>query len=273
MNNIVHVVLLGILQGLTEFLPISSSGHLVILQHFLGFKDPQVFFDVSLHLGTLGAVIVVYRQTLRKLVKSGSSVLIKPDFYCRPIRTVSDTPDLKLIWFVLVGSIPTGLIGFLFQDQLELMFNRLELVALMLIVTGLVLQLPRLRKQDNDQVLKAWHAPLIGLVQGMAIIPGISRSGSTISLALLLGTSPETAAKYSFLLSIPAILGAVVMKLKDLTVILISPTNLAAGVLTSFIVGWLALRFLLSILNRGKLAVFSYYCFVIGLLTFVWLRI
>ena len=143
----------------------------------------------------------------------------------------------------------------------------------MLIVTGLVLQLPRLRKQDNDQVLKAWHAPLIGLVQGMAIIPGISRSGSTISLALLLGTSPETAAKYSFLLSIPAILGAVVMKLKDLTVILISPTNLAAGVLTSFIVGWLALRFLLSILNRGKLAVFSYYCFFIGLLTFVWLRI
>ena len=272
MNNIFYVVLLGVLQGLTEFLPISSSGHLVIFQHFLGFSDPQVLFDVTLHLGTLGAVIVVYRQTLWQLVKSGSSALSNPDFYCRPIRTVSDTSDLKLIWFVLVGSIPTGLIGFLFQDQLESLFNRPEWVALMLIVTGLVLQLPRLRKQSNNQVLKAWHTPLIGLVQGLAIIPGISRSGSTISFALLLGNSPEMAAKYSFLLSIPAILGAVIMKLKDFTEILISPTNIAVGMLISFIIGWLALRFLLSILNRGKLAVFSYYCSIVGLLTLVWLR-
>ena len=273
MNNIFYVISLGVLQGLTEFLPISSSGHLVILQHFLGFRNPQVSFDLALHLGTLGAVIVVYRQTLWELVKSGVSVLIKPDFYRCPIRTVLDTPDLKLIWFILVGSIPTGLIGFLFQDQLESLFNRPEWVALMLIVTGLILQLPRLRKQNNNQALKAWHTPLIGLVQGMAIIPGISRSGSTISLALLLGTSPETAAKYSFLLAIPAILGAVILKLKDFTAILISPTNMAVSVMTSFVIGWLALRFLLSILNQGKLSVFSYYCLIIGLLTFAWLRI
>ena len=265
--TILEAIVLGVLQGLTEFLPVSSSGHLVLMQHFLGLKESQVFFDVMLHVGTLGAVIIVYYQSIGVLVRTGFSTPVQIDFYRHPLRTINDTPDLKLIWFLLLGSIPTGLIAVLFKDPLEELFGKPMVVAVMLIVTGLILQLPRLgrRRLQADTPLRAWHTPLIGIAQGLAITPGISRSGSTISISLLLGISPQVAAQYSFLLSIPAILGAVVLKLKDVTEIAIAPTVIVAGTLASFIVGYIALRILLVMLNRGKFSIFSYYCVALGL--------
>ena len=272
--TILEAVVLGVLQGITEFLPVSSSGHLVLMQYFLGIKESQIFFDVMVHFGTLGAVIIVYYQLIGSLVRTGFATLFQADFYRHPRLTISNTPDLRLIWFLLLGSIPTGLIALLFKDSLEVIFGKPMVVAGMLIITGLILQLSRLgqRRRQTETPLRAWHTPLVGIVQGLAIIPGISRSGSTISISLLLGLSPQVAAQYSFLLSIPAILGAVVLKLKDVGEITIAPAVIAAGTLTSFIVGYIALRFLLAMLNRGKFSIFSYYCFALGIVaaTLIW---
>ena len=265
--TILEAIVLGILQGLTEFLPVSSSGHLVLMQHFLGIKESQVFFDVMLHFGTLGAVIIVYHQLIGALVRSGFSTFVQGDFYRHPLRTIGKTPHLRLIWFLLLGSIPTGLIAVLFKDSLEAIFGKPIVVACMLIITGIILQLSRLgqKRPRAEAPLRVWHTPLIGIAQGLAITPGISRSGSTISISLLLGLSPQVAAQYSFLLSIPAILGAVIIKLKDVGEITIAPAVIVAGILTSFIVGYIALRLLLAMLNRGKFSIFSYYCFALGI--------
>ena len=269
--TILEAIVLGVLQGITEFLPVSSSGHLVLMQHFLGIKESKVFFEVMLHFGTLGAVIIVYYQLIGSLVRTGFSTLFQAAFYRQPQLTVSNTPDLRLIWFLLLGSVPTGLIALLFKDSLEAIFGKPMVVAGMLIITGLILQLSRVgqRRRETETPLRVWHTPLIGIAQGLAIIPGISRSGSTISISLLLGLSPQVAAQYSFLLSIPAILGAVILKLRDIGEITIAPTVLVAGTLTSFIVGYIALRFLLAMLNRGKFSVFSYYCFALGIVAAV----
>ena len=269
--TILEAIVLGVLQGITEFLPVSSSGHLVLMQHFLGIKESKVFFEVMLHFGTLGAVIIVYYQLIGSLVQTGVSTLFQADFYRQPRLTIANTPDLRLIWFLLLGSIPTGLIALLFKDSLEAIFGKPMVVAGMLIITGLILQLSRVGQkwQETGTPLRVWHTPLIGIAQGLAIIPGISRSGSTISISLLLGLSPQVAAQYSFLLSIPAILGAVILKLRDIGEITIAPTVIVAGTLTSFIIGYIALRFLLAMLSRGKFSVFSYYCFALGIVAVV----
>ncbi len=260
-----EAIFLGILQGLTEFLPISSSGHLVLAQTFLGLKEPLVFFDVMLHVGTLAAVLVVYREAIGKLAIGGVSTLVDTQFWRKPSATFNTSTELKFISLILLGSIPTGVIAVLFKDQLESFFHEVQLVSIMLILTGLILQLPRLRKRDvASSELKAWHAPLIGIAQGCAITPGVSRSGTTISLALFLGIPAKTAAEYSFLLSIPAILGAVVLKIRDVGDTAIPLHIVGAGMLAAFIVGYVALRFLLAVLNRGKFSLFSYYCIALG---------
>ena len=268
-----EAILLGILQGLTEFLPVSSSGHLVLAQTFLGLNEPLVFFDVMLHVGTLAAVLVVYRDAIWKLITGGLSTLTDIQFWRKPKSTFNASTDLKFVWLILLGSIPTGFIAVLFKTELESFFHEVRLVSVMLILTGVILQLPRLRKQEVDSAdnstekLRAWHAPLIGIAQGCAITPGISRSGTTISLALFLGIPAKTAAEYSFLLSIPAILGAVVLKIQDIGETTIPFYIVAAGTLAAFIIGYVALRLLLVVLNRGKFSLFSYYCVALGLVS------
>ena len=265
-----EAILLGILQGLTEFLPVSSSGHLVLAQQFLGLKEPLVFFDVMLHVGTLAAVLVAYRDAIGRLTMGGFSALGNTQLWRDPRTTLNNSPDLKFIWLILLGSIPTGVIAVVFKSQLESFFDEVRLVSIMLILTGAILQLPRLRREKGDNPensahpLKTWHAPLIGIAQGCAITPGISRSGTTISLALFLGIPAKTAAEYSFLLSIPAILGAVVLKVRDVGDTTIPLHIVGGGMLASFIVGYIALRFLLVVLNRGKFSLFSYYCIALG---------
>ncbi len=268
-----EAILLGILQGLTEFLPVSSSGHLVLAQQFLGLKEPLVFFDVMLHVGTLAAVLVAYRDAIRQLVVGGLSTLGNSQLWKHPRTTLSTASELKFIWLILLGSIPTGVIAVVFKTQLESFFEEVLIVSVMLILTGAILQLPRFCRKDTEipddsvRQLKAWHAPLIGIAQGCAITPGISRSGTTISLALFLGIPAKTAAEYSFLLSIPAILGAVALKIRDLEDPTIAIHIVGGGMLAAFIVGYIALRFLLVVLNRGKFSLFSYYCIGLGLIS------
>ena len=266
-----EAILLGILQGITEFLPVSSSGHLVLAQQFLGLKEPLVFFDVMLHVGTLAAVLVAYREAISRLLIGGFSTIGDTQFWRNPRATLNTSAELKFIWLIFIGSIPTGIIAVVFKAQLESFFDEVSIVSTMLILTGIILQLPRFRSAKTDstdtstEALKTWHAPLIGIAQGCAITPGISRSGTTISLALFLGIPAKTAAEYSFLLSIPAILGAVALKLRDLGETTIPLHIVGTGMLASFIVGYIALRFLLALLNRGQFSIFSYYCVALGL--------
>ena len=269
--TILEAVVLGIIQGMTEFLPVSSSGHLALMQHFLGLKESQVFFDVMLHLGTLGAVVIAYKESVRELAGASLSAIANPRFYRRPIFTINGSTELKLIWFILLGSVPTGAIAIVFKQQLEALFIKPTIVAVMLMTTGVILQLPRLLRGTVhvDRPLRFWHSPLIGIAQGLAITPGISRSGATISLALLLGISPKQAAQFSFLLSIPAILGAVLLKLEDVGSISVNPMAVVVGTLASFLVGYIALRVLLAVIDRGQLSGFSYYCFAVGIVVLI----
>ena len=275
--EIFAVFVLGLLQGLTEFLPVSSSGHLVLMQHFMGMKEPQLFFDIMVHIGTLGAICLVYFRAIGEITKGCVRTLCSlrspttssygdRKFYRSPFQAFAKNSDLRFVWFIILGSIPAALVGGLLKDSIESAFASPTLVACMLIVTGLLLQLSRLAKRNPNprQALNNWDAIRMGIAQAIAIMPGISRSGSTISTGLATGVSPQTAARYSFLLSIPAILGALVLDLKDVPEVTLAPISIIVGTLTAFITGYIALRGLLAILNRGRFVVFSYYCFGLG---------
>jgi undecaprenyl-diphosphatase len=266
--EIFTVFILGLLQGLTEFLPVSSSGHLVLMQHFMGMKEPQLFFDIMVHVGTLGAICLVYFRVIWKIAKGSMRTLFSRNFYLSPFHQFPKNYELRFVWFIILGSFPAALVGGLLKDSIESAFANPILVACMLIVTGLLLQLSRLaaRNPNPRQALNNWDAIRMGMAQAIAIMPGISRSGSTISIGLSTGVSPQTAAQYSFLLSIPAILGALVLDLKDIHEVTFAPISIIIGTLTAFISGYIALRGLLAILNRGRFVVFSYYCFGLGIL-------
>ncbi len=251
-------MLLGILQGLTEFLPISSSGHLVILQEWLGFDEPELLFDAALHLGTLIAIVVYFRRDLLGILRG-----------LRGEEAHRDSAR-HIVLLIVAGSIPAVVAGLFVALFLENMFSSTSLVGGTLILTGVVLHSVRHRALEGGREVEGMtfrDALLIGIAQALAIIPGLSRSGLTISAALLLGVERSTAARFSFLLAIPAILGA-----NALEVVLqyhhndIGALPFLTGILTSTVVGYLALRILVKALHRGKFHLFSYYLWPLGLL-------
>lgn len=260
-------IILGLIQGLTEFLPISSSAHLVIVQHLLGLKEPMLLFDIMLHLGTLGAVIAVFWPDLKKLWQEELLPVVEgfnsnPGFrsaLCRARMTI----------LILLATIPTGLIGYLFKKPLESLFTSPHAVGFALCLTGTLLWFTKYCKK-KDGTIKTYQALLIGLAQGIAITPGISRSGTTIATGLFLGLSGELAARFSFLLSIPAILSAVSLELSSSTISTHTPfLPTLLGTLTAALMGYLALRYLLKVISHGKLYHFSYYCWLLGALALV----
>jgi len=247
--GLIEAAILGIVQGLTEFLPISSSGHLVIMQHFLGVKDSGLMFEVLVHFATLLAVIVIYWQDIKGLIE-------KPFQYYN--------------WLLIVGTIPTAVIGLAFEDLFEKLFSSVEIVGLMLIITGILLLFSEMlsRKKHNMINFKSKHAFLIGFGQGLAITPGISRSGITIAIGLLLGLNRENAARFSFLLSVPVILGATVHKGRGLfneTGVDLQLLPYIVGALFAGVSGYFAIKILLRLLQRKKLYYFSLYCWIVGL--------
>lgn len=251
-----HAIFLGIVQGLTEFLPISSSGHLVFFQSLFGMKEPQLFFDVMLHFGTLLAVVIYFRRDIGGIIRGiGSTVTGKR----------KNEEGTRLFFLILVASIPTGLMGILFKDWFESLFSKPNIVGGMLLITGSILWLTRWVKREGGSLEKMrWiDAILIGVVQGVAIIPGISRSGATISMGLFCGLNRELAGRFSFLLSIPAILGAMLLELWKVD----SMPELQAvsiGTAMAFLAGFLSLAFLMKVIQMGKIYNFSYYCWGIG---------
>lgn len=250
--NILQAIASGILQGITEFIPVSSSGHLVILYHWLGIQQPQVIFDIFLHIGTLFAVVLFFRKSLVSLF----------------------TTDKRLGLFIIMASIPTALIGLLFGKFFESLFVNVKAVGFLLVVTGIWLMIGnwatrkkfyRLRTANSE--LRLWQALLIGTSQGIAIMPGISRSGATISTGLLCGLERRKAIQFSFLLSVPAVLGALVVKCNQIGPAFDWTTTpaMVVGTIVSCVVGLVSLKFLMALVGKIKFYIFGVYCMVLGL--------
>jgi len=272
--NTTEAILLGIIQGLTEFLPVSSSGHLVLFQQLFGLKEAELFFDVCVHLGTLLAVLMVFRQEIIKIIAAVMR-LFSPNAPPKTIlQKIESDADLKMALLIVIGSIPTAVLGFLFRGIADWLFASAFITGLMLIVTGLLLWFARwsatVIAQPGADRLTPGKAFIIGIVQGLAIIPGISRSGSTISVGLLLGIGREMAARYSFLLSIPAIIGAGVLSLKE-GLSGPDPTVHTAllGAIAAALVGYGALKSLLHVVKNGRLHWFAPYCWLAGIMAIV----
>ncbi len=266
--EVYQAIILGLIQGLTEFLPVSSSGHLVIFQRIFGLMEPEIFFDICVHVGTLVAVIVYFRKDLYAMI---TSLFQKSFLVLKKETTISSAwqdQDIKMAVFIITGLIPTVVAGLLIDKIADVLFTSVFITGIMLIITGTILWQTRKFQEApsgvTENTLK--KAFLIGLVQGFAVIPGISRSGSTIAAGLFLGLDRELAAKFSFLMSIPAITGAAILSLKDIESLSgISFKVIIPGMLVSCISGYLALSLLVFIVKKGRLFAFAPYCWIAGL--------
>jgi len=254
-NGIIETLVLAVVQGITEWLPISSSGHLVIVQEWMGLEELPLLFPVMLHVGTLFVVLLTFWRDIAEIFKA----LVRLDF---------KSEEGKLALYIAVGSVPTAAIGFLFHDILESFFYSLLAVGVALLITGSFLYVSERRK--NGRELGFLDSLMIGIAQGVAIIPGISRSGVTITTGLLRRVEKEKVFRYSFLLSIPAIIGAVVIESTNLTVSNVDAANLLLGAVTSMIVGYASLKLLLKMILRERLHFFAYYCWIVGMILIVY---
>lgn len=244
-----EAILLGVLQGLTEFLPVSSSGHLVIAQALLGIDEPMLTFDVFVHVGTLAAVFTVFWRDIWALLR-------------RPFQ--------RLTLLLIVGTIPAALAGFFLQDFFAGLFSSLTAVAAALALTGVLLKISdNFTGQRRLEDMRLLDALVVGLFQGVAIMPGLSRSGSTIFGSLLMGLKREEAARFSFLLSIPIILGAAAVQVKDISGAaggLELQWTYLLGAAVAGLCGYAAIRVFLRLLAKKSLRYFAYYCWALAAL-------
>ena len=266
--SIPAAILLGIIQGLTEFLPISSSGHLVLFQTLLGFSEPELLFDSALHMGTLVAVCLYFHSDIKKMFGESWVFLTGWVKGRKGIGQIRDTPMAGLSLAVIAGTIPTGLIGIIFRSTVERLFGSVIFSGIMLLCTGGILAvsrwIPLRRARERAPGLPT--ALLVGTAQGVAILPGISRSGATIVCGMLCGLSRDLAARFSFLLSIPAIIGALSLQWSTQGLDRVGLLALVVGFATSALVGILALKLLMAMVKKGHLFYFAPYCFLVGLL-------
>ncbi len=256
--SIIESLILGMIQGLTEFLPVSSSGHLVFFQNLFGLQEPGVTLEVLLHFGTLLSVFWVFKKDFVKLFS----------FYV-------DKKQRRFLFLLLAGVIPTGTVGVILGSYFEALFESTFMVGIMLLITGVLLYsipllTPGTRKLEDMNLVDAiW----IGIFQGISVIPGISRSGATVTVALWSKLDKETAIKYSFMLAAPAIMGATLLELKDLFSTGVEKAmlwNYLAGAATAFGFGVLAIKVFITLLKEKKFHYFAFYCWAFGLLV-LWL--
>ena len=268
--DIIQAIIIGLVQGLTEFLPVSSSAHLIFAQQALGVADVGLAFDVLLHVGTLVAVIVYFFNDIVNMIKGFllSLVDLKDGNF---IGELKKDPYKKLAWLTILATIPIGIVGVLFNDIVESMFMGLTVPAFLLLITGCLLYVSQRMNSGRIDVrnISLKEALIMGCGQALAILPGLSRSGTTIAAGLFAGLDKEFAAKFSFILSIPAILGAAVFQLKDLSGGSIEIGACIAGFIVAAISGYLAISFLLKIVREKSLDIFAYYCWIVGLIVLV----
>ena len=268
--SLLQAIVLGIIQGATEFIPISSSGHLVLVPWLLNWPEPGLVFDTIVHWGTLLAILAVFWRDIVALARAWAGSLVERNLH---------QPEARLAWLIIVGTLPAALMGFLWEDFFESLFISPGRVAALLLVTGGILALSeRLGGRRRSMGDLGWlDSVLIGLAQGLSIAPGISRSGATIAMGLLRGVKREAAARYSFLLATPIIFGAGLLQLIELFQAGAGEAYwppLIVGFLAAAISGYVCIRFLLTYLQRGRLYVFAAYCWLAGSVSLIifWMR-
>ncbi|MCF7805774.1 MAG: undecaprenyl-diphosphate phosphatase [Candidatus Marinimicrobia bacterium] len=266
--ELTRAIFLGVIQGLTEFLPISSSGHLALAQALFGRQATGLVFEVFVHFGTVVSVLVAFRKDISEILGALFRGIIRPGEWH---SLWANDPDFRMNWMILIGIIPAGVIGFVVEDLVDQAFGSPVLVGFMLIGTALILWSSRFAvNQDADLNWKKSIA--VGFAQALAIIPGISRSGTTITAGMWLKLNPERAAKFSFFLAIPVILGASLIKFIEILQTGIASAALwplVAGTLAAFLSGWIAIVFLMDLLRKGKFSWFAIYCGFVGVLTII----
>jgi undecaprenyl-diphosphatase len=258
--NLLQAAVLGMVQGLTEFLPISSSGHLVLAEKLLGVPAGDLSFELALHLATMVAVCLVFRRQLWKMIKA----VLRARIQIHKGRLRVTDEYLRLFLLLALATVPAAVLGYFFEDKVEQVFSSSLAASIGLLATGGILFGTRWAKGGNGMM--DWRRSLwVGLAQAVAILPGVSRSGSTIAAGIYSGVKQGKAAEFSFLLSIPIILGAGIYKLKDLAFwpqMDLAP--LAVGGLSAGVFGFLAIKWLLALIKRQRLEYFSYYCWLAG---------
>ncbi len=259
---IIKIIVLGIIQGLTEFLPVSSSGHLVLAQHFIGVKEPGIFLESALHMGTLVAVIIYFFQDIKKIIRRSFSLNRQRNLNISEIH-----------WsYILISTLMTILIAFILGNLMIIAYDYVLLVILLLIINGLVLILAEKiakTKRIGKKVEKD-SAALIGIAQAISILPGISRSGATISTGLFLGVKGTKAARFSFIISIPAIiLGNIYVLVKEGSNYHYPWSYYIIGIVVSAVVGVIAISIVMTVIKIRRFFWFGIYCFLIGSLSIV----
>lgn len=262
--DLLQAIFLGILQGVTEFLPVSSSGHLVLAQSFIG-KDLEtgITFEIVVHFGSFCSIVLYYRKLIGEILidlfKSITPAGLKSGMY----KTNS---NVKFCYFIIISMIPAMIVGFTMRDAIEELFMNPFFVSCMLLITGALLFSTKFVKEPHNEV-NGIRSLIMGIAQAFAIIPGISRSGSTISVGLFTGMKRIEVANFSFLMVLPVLAGAMVLAMMDLMDTGIETAAafiLIAGFITSFISGYLALSYLVKLLKNAKFYYFSYYCWIVG---------
>jgi len=280
--TLLQSILLGIVQGLTEFLPVSSSGHLAIFQNLLHVDTgDDLLFDVLLHIGTLLVVLIVFRKDILQLILEAlgmlRDILVNIRIWAENRKAVSLTPYRRIIGtnyrkfvaLIIVSTIPTGIIGVLGSKLISDASDELIVPGICLIITGILLLLSD-KAEDKGKIpqdITYREGVIVGIAQGLATLPGLSRSGTTLFAELQCGFSRTFAVRYSFILSIPAILGAAILELKDLDTSAVSSSMAGiylAGIIAAAVVGYLCIRFMLRVVREKKLRYFAFYCFVAG---------
>lgn len=267
MLEIIKYILLGILQGFTEPIPVSSSGHVFILKRLMNLGDVDLNFEIVVHFGSLIAILILYWKDIVNLIKSFFKFI--------STKEVRYESEYKYCWLIVLGVIPVGIVGVLFKDTIESYLSDISIVGISFLITALFLYLVRnLKGTKEDKDLTWKDALFIGLVQIISVIPGISRSGSTLIAALFKDIKRSPALKYSFMLYIPISIGTMILGIKDLLELsnlneLILPYSL--GFIVSFIVSYFTLRWFMKVVQKGNLKYFSIYCLILGLLILIFM--
>ena len=263
--DILQAIIIGLVQGLTEFLPVSSSAHLIFTQQALGLSDVGLAFDVLLHVGTLVAVVAYFFSDIINMIKGFflSLIDLKDGKFMEEVRK---DPYKKLAWLTIIATIPVGIVGVLFNDLVESLFTGITVPAFFLLITGCLLYVSQRMNSGGIDLsnITLKEALIMGCGQALAVLPGLSRSGTTIAAGLFSGLDKEFAAKFSFILSIPAILGAGVFQLKDLSGGNVEIEACIAGFIVAVISGYLAISVLLKLIREKSLDIFAYYCWIVG---------
>lgn len=269
--DIFQGIIIGIVQGLTEFLPVSSSAHLVFIQNILGVES-SLAFDTFLHLGSLLAVLWFFRGDIYRMLKSWW-LSLRDISQHRFKEGLYEDPYKRLAWYVILATVPVAIVGFLLEDSVDALFaGALYVPAFFLFVTGTILYISQRMASGeiNFNTIGKKEALFMGLGQACAILPGLSRSGTTIAAGLTIGLDKEFAAKFSFILSIPAIFGAFILQLKDIGSALdVNFVPVILGFVAAFIAGYMAIRWMLELIQKKNLDIFAYYCWVVGIVVFI----